>query len=373
LKDLKDFIYKFGEFIEKTVPSREISCVDPEELHLELTYNCNTDCVMCNLKYLKDNGRKELTLNEIKKIITESKYLKNIKFIVVSGGEPLLRNDIAGIIKFLRDYYPDTEILILSNLYDWKIVSEKLNSIKEETGLCKISVGTSIDAVGKKHDEIRGRAGAFANLSDNLEKMKKEFSEVYFSLNYTIMPDNCENMVDVYDWCAQKNYHVSFQMFVQKKETKRFEWQNDVIEKIENQIDIITEKMAKECNINKFDENLFLQNEGLTSRFLSLYYIIKYIRQAKRFFPNCPCGEKYAMVNPYGEVYFCPVYKDIFAGDLKKDSFDSLWASKKAENARNFFNSKSCHCWLTCTNGYMLQDGIFYGKRLYAAQKYKNK
>lgn len=76
MKELKDFIYRFGEFIEKTVPSRDISCIAPEELHFELTYNCNTDCVMCNLKYLKDKTKKEMTFDEIKKFVQQSKYLK---------------------------------------------------------------------------------------------------------------------------------------------------------------------------------------------------------------------------------------------------------------------------------------------------------
>jgi MoaA/NifB/PqqE/SkfB family radical SAM enzyme len=373
LKELRNFIYKFGEFIEKTVPSRDISCIAPEELHFELTYNCNTDCVMCNLKYLKDKEKKELTLDEIKSFVKQSEYLKKIKFIVISGGEPLLRYDIVDIVKFLRQYYPDTEILILSNLYDENLVFNKLNLIKKDIGLYKISIGTSIDAVGKEHDIIRGQTDSFNNLSKNLERLKKEFPEVYFSLNYTLMPANCDKMVEVYDWCSQRGYHVSFQMFVQKEETQQFVWEENVLEKIQEQIDTITKKIAKECNIEEFDENIFLKNEGLTSRFLSLYYIVKYIKNKKRFFPNCPCGEKYAMINPYGEVYFCPVYKNMFAGDLKKDSFDVLWDSKQAKSVRDFFNLKKCHCWLTCTNGYMLQDGISHGKQLYIAQKYKNK
>jgi MoaA/NifB/PqqE/SkfB family radical SAM enzyme len=78
LKELKDFIYKFGTFIEKTAVPKNISCIPPEELHFELTYNCNTSCIMCNLKYLKDKNRKEITFEEIKNFIESSKYLKDI-------------------------------------------------------------------------------------------------------------------------------------------------------------------------------------------------------------------------------------------------------------------------------------------------------
>ena len=134
---------------------------------------------------------------------------------------------------------------------------------------------------------------AFENLTKNLEFLKQNFPEVYFSLNFTIIPNNCDKIVDVYDWCHDKGYHVSFQMFVQKKETKQFVWQENALETIENKINIITTKMANECGIKEFNEDTFLQNEGLTSQFLALYYIIKYIKNPKRYFPNCPCGEKY--------------------------------------------------------------------------------
>ena len=372
MKDLKNFIYKFGEFIEKTTIPKDISCKNPEELHFELTYKCNTSCIMCNLRHWIDDTKKDITLDEIKKLVTNSKYLKDIRFIVLSGGETFLRKDLNEIVHLLRQVYPQTEILILSNLFDKNIVFDTLNKIKQETGLYKISIGSSIDGIGIEHDKIRGQKGAFENLTNNLEILKQNFPEVYFSLNFTIIPNNCDKIVDVYDWCHSKGYHVSFQMFVQKKETKQFVWQDNALTTIENQINIITTKMANECGIKEFNEDTFLQNEGLTSQFLALYYIIKYIKNPKRYFPNCPCGEKYAMINPFGEVYFCPVYKNMFAGDLRKDDFDTLWNSKQANEIRKFFNSKKCHCWLTCTNGYMLEDAIKSGKKLYIATKFKD-
>ena len=373
MKHLKDFIYHFGDFIEKTSKPQDIICKNPEELHFELTYNCNTNCIMCNLRHLIDNTKPDITFEEIKNLIENSKYLKDVRFIVLSGGEAFLRKDLNKIIHFLREYYPHTEILILSNLFDKNIVFNTLIKIKEETGLHKISIGTSIDGIGIEHDKIRGQKGAFENLEKNMEFLKQKFPEIYFSLNFTLIPNNCDKMVEVYDWCHKRNYHVSFQMVVQKKETKQFVWQDNTLKIIEDQINQITTKMAKECGIQEFNEEIFLQNEGLISQFLALYYIIKYIKEPKRYFPNCPCGEKYAMINPFGEVYFCPVYKNKFAGDLRKDSFDKLWASKQAQDIRKFFNLKKCHCWLTCTNGYMLEDAIKSGKQLYIATKFKNK
>ena len=68
MNQLKDFIYKFGDFIEKTTVPKDISCKNPEELHFELTYNCNTSCIMCNLRHWIDEKRPDITLEEIKRL-----------------------------------------------------------------------------------------------------------------------------------------------------------------------------------------------------------------------------------------------------------------------------------------------------------------
>jgi MoaA/NifB/PqqE/SkfB family radical SAM enzyme len=361
MSELKNFIYRFGETLEKYSIAEPLTLTPPEELHLELTYNCNTSCIMCNLRHLKDKTRAELSLSDIKNFISNSKYLKNIRYIVVSGGEALGRADIIDIIKFLRQYYPDTEILILSNLYDTALVKKRLGEIKNAVGTRKISIGSSLDGIGEIHDNIRNTKGAFKNLTQSLQMLRADYPEIYFSLNFTMLPQNFSNMLEVYDFCEANNYHVSFQLLVQKKETEQFNFENYVYE-VERQIDLIASRMLSKHGLTV--DNC-LQNEGLTSQFLSLYYIVKYIKNPARYFPNCPCGAKFAMLNPFGEVYFCPVYKNMFAGDVTKQSFDDLWASDKADKVREFFNARRCHCWLTCTNGYMLGKAFLTGKKFF--------
>ena len=363
MSELKSFIYRFGETLEKYSIAEPLASTAPEELHLELTYNCNTSCVMCNLRYLKDNSRKEMSLADIKNFIEGSAFLKDIRFIVVSGGEALLRPDITDIIYFLRKHYPETEILILSNLFNTDFILKKLTEIKSACGTGKISIGSSIDGIGGVHDQIRNTPGAFENLKRSLAALREKFPEIYFSLNFTMLPQNYMQMLDVYDFCETNNYHVSFQLLVQKKETENFNFENHIGE-VERQIDLIAKKMYAK-HMGNADIAVLMQNEGLTSQFLSLYYIVKYLKKPARFFPNCPCGAKFAMLNPYGEVYFCPVHKNMFAGDITKESFDNLWVSEKANAARNFFDKRQCHCWLTCTNGYMLGKAFRTGKEFF--------
>ena len=100
---------KIGKVIDKTKEfvERKIDCLKgnlmkpedgPEELHIELTYNCNSKCIMCDLwdyqqRFPRPDGT-ELSLDEIRRLIEESYHLQKTKVVVLSGGEPFLRKDI---------------------------------------------------------------------------------------------------------------------------------------------------------------------------------------------------------------------------------------------------------------------------------------
>jgi 7-carboxy-7-deazaguanine synthase len=62
------------------------------------TTGCNLRCAFCDTKYAYDNG-KEMTLDEILKQI--SKF--PCKYICLTGGEPLLQNEIFRLIELLLE------------------------------------------------------------------------------------------------------------------------------------------------------------------------------------------------------------------------------------------------------------------------------
>jgi MoaA/NifB/PqqE/SkfB family radical SAM enzyme len=368
MKQIREFLEQFGDAIENTAGAAQVKALPPEELHFELTYRCNTSCVMCNLRYLGP-GKDELTLSEIEKAVNRSLLLSGIRFIVLSGGEPWLREDLADIVKFLRGKYPDSGVLILSNLIDGELVAAGLERIRAAAGLANISIGSSLDGIGPAHDHVRGRAGSFEALAGSLVMLREKYPELYVSLNFTLTPDNADQMVPVYNWCSVHNYHVSFQALVQKKETRQFAWEQKHVAVIDEQIGCISDDLCRRNGVRT--EAQLLSNEGLLSLLLSLHYIVKYLRQPKRYFPACPCGEKYAMIDPRGNLYFCPVHKGLIAGNMQDHDFDGAWLSPKAELARDFFNTRECHCWLTCTNGFMLESAIKSGKNVFM-RKYFN-
>ena len=357
----REFLDKCGKVFEENTVNTPVSSAPPTELHIELTYRCNTNCIMCNLRYI-NKPENELTVEQWKELIEGSRLLKDVRYIVLSGGEAWLKEDLIELVKYLKKNYPETGILILSNLIDAELALNNIREIKNTVGLKNISIGSSLDGVGPAHDKIRGKKGSFNLLSNTLKFIKKDYPELYFSLNFTLTPENCTQMLPVYEWCSDNGYHVSFQVMVQKKETKEFIWKKEHIEIVRAQLDALIDGLIARSAPEIKDPSKLLLNEGLLSMLLSVHYIEKYIVERRRFFPDCPCGQKYAMLDPYGNLYFCPVHKDLIAGNALEDGFDELWHSPKANEIREFFNRKTCHCWLTCTNGYMLGEAIRTGR-----------
>jgi len=370
MNKVRSFLDEIGLSLEKTALPKNIKSIPPEELHFELTFNCNADCVMCNVSKLKKD-QEELNFEEIQGLLDSSKLLDDIKYVIFSGGEPWLKKDFIKLVCLVKEKYKNAQINILSNLLDKELAVENLKKIDAACGLNRISVGSSLDGIDKAHDRVRGVKGGFSKLNETISAIKKNFPKLNYSFNFTLSPANYDQLLPVFKWGVKNDCHVSFQVVVQKKETEQLFWKKEEIDAVDEQLDEIIRIMSDAVEVKTGFE--LLTNEGLLSRMLSLHYIGKYIGNPKRFFPNCVCGEKFAVVNPYGDLYFCPVNKDMVFGNVRKDSFDELWQSNEADKIRGYLNRKKCKCWLTCAYGFMISDALSTGKTKYIKEKFSAK
>ncbi|MBN2407338.1 MAG: radical SAM protein [Elusimicrobia bacterium] len=358
--EVRVFLEELGGCLEKWAFPRDVTVRAPEELHLELTYNCDSECVMCNLRYLKEAGDvRDISLKEIENLVNGSRFLEGIRYIVLSGGEPWMNAQFNDIISFFRGRYPGADILILSNLYNTKLIREEIEKVKSKTGLQKISMGSSLDGVGKVHDSIRGARGAFKALMKTTEWIIKHHPSLKPVFNFTLIPANSGQLYKVFKWARENSFTVSYQVVVQKPETARFEWSQEDLKKIDSDIDRITGHIYAGRGWDTHEPGHLLNNPDVLFFLLNFHYMRRYLRNPSRYFPTCLCGEKYAMINPRGELYFCPVNKHLNAGNIRVSAFDQLWDNPRAREIRAFFNRKECHCWLSCTNSGMLADAFF--------------
>jgi len=125
----------------------------PVTVMIALTYRCQCGCVHCSADGRPRDGR-ELSTGEVKKIIAGARAMGSPK-IGFTGGEPLLRDDLAELVAFASglglSVSIDTNGILLS--------AAKAAALKK-AGISNVNV--SLDsAEAKRHDRLRRYAGCF--------------------------------------------------------------------------------------------------------------------------------------------------------------------------------------------------------------------
>lgn len=130
-----------------------------------LTHRCNQRCLYCQVWNMKS---RELNTKEIFSIINELATIGTRRFCL-TGGEPLLRDDIGQIIDFA--YRRNMAVEVSSN---GSLVKDKISQLKRVYALC-----ISLDGPEHIHDNVRGN-GSFRKVMEAANIARKKKIPVYF-------------------------------------------------------------------------------------------------------------------------------------------------------------------------------------------------
>ena len=122
-----------------------------------VTDRCNSRCVHCNIWRQKPTEN-PLAPEEIEKIFSD-KLFKNVRYVLCTGGEPTVRDDLEEVFLALHKALPKATLQLSTNA----LLPERAIKLVEtamRNGI-KLEVGVSLDGIGKIHDEIRGIKGNF--------------------------------------------------------------------------------------------------------------------------------------------------------------------------------------------------------------------
>ena len=136
-----------------------------EDLRVSVTDKCNLRCVYCmpeqGLPWLKREAI--LTYEEIAAIVRAMAEL-GLRRIRLTGGEPLLRRDLASLVRLLVDVDGIEEVSLSTNAV---LLAEQAETLRE-AGLMRINV--SLDSLREERlDAIARRQGFFAQIMAGLE------------------------------------------------------------------------------------------------------------------------------------------------------------------------------------------------------------
>ena len=123
-------------------------------LGILLTKLCNFQCSYCFSKCNNHLGKEELAIEKFELIIKQLKA-RGVKYVILSGGEPLLYRNIYQVIEKL--IYNSFEISLCTNAY---YASDEVCKKLHKLGLRKVTI--SLDAIDKESfEDITNRSNTY--------------------------------------------------------------------------------------------------------------------------------------------------------------------------------------------------------------------
>ncbi len=143
-----------------------------ESLFLFVTSKCNSKCKTCFYAEHLNDGR-DMTLEQILKI---SETAPRFDKLWLSGGEPILRKDLARIVEAFVANNGVTAVNFPTNGLLYTPLEKTVSRLLETCPDLTIHLNFSLDGMPEGHDEVRGIPGAFQKTVTNMKRIEKRFA-----------------------------------------------------------------------------------------------------------------------------------------------------------------------------------------------------
>jgi MoaA/NifB/PqqE/SkfB family radical SAM enzyme len=329
-----------------SIAMRSLTPNRPYHVQWMLTRKCNFRCRGCNV--WREQDVREVPTEKVKEGLDVLRELGVIE-VVLSGGNPLLREDIDEIIEYSSRYFVTT-------VYDnGSMAAKKIDALRNAD-----FVAISIDSLHpQKNDYVRGVKGAWHNAIDAVEKLHEEGISV--SVAPTISQFNLYEILDFTKYFLRKGIPVWYSLYsydLSDGQDHLFK-----IGKKDDEFSIVD----KEVMVNVCDSLIAMKKKNsnilMTSKLLRA--VKNHYSTGKRTW-KCRALQNFFIVDHLGRVAGCHVHNPVASiFDLPK-----LWNSPKFKALRATY-SKCADCNYLCYVFYSLHGSVF-GNFQIAEEQWKN-
>jgi MoaA/NifB/PqqE/SkfB family radical SAM enzyme len=297
---------------------------------------------MCNIWKEKVNPRRELKLDELKKIVDEI-HEWGIDHISFAGGETLTKRKIVTeLTQYARSKNMRVDLITNGILLNLKTAKAFFNS-----DISKISL--SVDGAKEKtHDSIRGK-GSFKkviNVAKMLSKLRKKTkNNVELEFTTIVCGMNFRELIDIFRLMENLSFDfINYQVVVPDNTFstplsefyKFYESPLWIKEKDLPEFERIVKKLV------------FLKKKTGKIRNTQGYLLTmpRYFKEKEKFKTGkCIVGYSYININPYGFINVCGLGPDI---NVKDGKIRDLWKSKRYKRARILIKRCKRPCLMLC-------------------------
>ncbi|MDD5281875.1 MAG: radical SAM protein [Candidatus Omnitrophica bacterium] len=334
-----------------------------------VTARCNAACTFCLRERLPDAAKMEenteLTIDEIGRIAS---HMQSLAHVLISGGEPFMRNDLDQIIRSFYTRSHTRFVTIPTNGYFSDEIEDKVSRILHENRDLFLQIQISINGTQDVHDNTKRLPLSFMHLKETcgrLKKLRHSFSNLRLA-SITVISDSLKgNMPDLVAFLEKDlfffdNYYLT--PVIQKNG-----WP------IENPL-LPEDKEAWMCLKSKQQR-----------RFLSFWdayayctlrrsqYVINRAMKRKTAMVDCTAARRFVVLKQNGQVFPCEFPQSGAIGNLRDFQYDimRLLRCDRSRHIRDAIVTHKCYCCWGCAMNInlisrlrscarILLDSVFY-------------
>ncbi len=329
--------------IVKSVVNNKLGRIElPSMVTFVVTWRCNLRCFMCDV--WKKTDHDDMTPDEAKAIFKQMPKLDSLR---LTGGEPFLRRDFQELVERILEVSEPTVLHVTTA----GVMYERIVEFVKAVGSPKLHIKMSIDAVGDRHDEIRGYRGLYnksLRTLRTLAELRPKYG-YYLGVNQTLTDKNWDQIVPLREAMAElgvsihyaiaTDHYTLYRMNTVKENEKPNMRSVSMSDFTPEQLQYIFDQLDRRDGIRDIPEWVVQRYylHGLKNRLL---------RNVESPKPECIELHNHMRLMPNGDVMTCVYYPNV-VGNLRKQTLEEVWWGEAIGPQRRIV--KTCPgCWAGC-------------------------
>ena len=253
----------------------------PLVVSFEITHSCTCNCVHC------DRGGKTIEQD----LLEPADYTGLVSslrpsVVQVSGGEPLLREDVEDIVKAIKKRPNGLPHVIL--VTNGSLLNEGKYVALKRAGVDRFSV--SLDFPDERHDRFRRHRGLYAHLEETIPRLAR-FGYNDIAMNSAITRPNFPHLIELANKAEEWGVNISYSAYgvLRTGDSEFFLYSEDDLASLRREIhDLVRLKKRKGRILNS------------TYALMRTYEFFR-----NGYIPNCNAGRRFLVVRPSGRLVPC--------------------------------------------------------------------
>ncbi|MBI1966767.1 MAG: radical SAM protein [Gemmatimonadetes bacterium] len=283
----------------------------PHVVAWNLTRRCNLACAHCYIAAgPTESATGELPTAECLRIVDEILAVNPGLLLILSGGEPLLREDLEEIAR----YASSRGATVVVGTNGTGLTAARISALK---GAGVRGVAVSVDSLRPSyHDNFRHGRGSLAETQAALARLREQHLDVV--IQTAVTKGNRRELGRLVAWAADEGA-VAFNCYFLVA-TGRGAGLGDLTP---------VEYEAVLADLARWEgayRGRMLVRAKCAPHFMRIVHAADPDSPVLNYETRCPCGTQYCRITPDGKLTPCPYLPEV-AGDLRTHRFAEIWRS----------------------------------------------